>query len=230
MVCLRSAWFENRPHLTPSIHPVWNPKHVIVQWVGIGTHTLHKQWSEENFFSQMKISSILRRFWISKFTDFMPQHLEKYMTRLERFRGPSSCFSHGFIGDCHMMPPPSSISVEKRWTPLPKSMRTTYWSLLCSLLTFCSVMNIGVLSRIWHLPARQTLTKVWLQGFSWLNYSGWFRVYWAFSSSDLSPMDSKSGHCLKAWSVRRGILVSKSWSVTWWKQWRISQRRHCVIQ
>ena len=33
------AWFENRPHLTPSIHRVWNPKHIIVQWVGIGTHT-----------------------------------------------------------------------------------------------------------------------------------------------------------------------------------------------
>ena len=23
----------------PSIHLAWNPKHVIVQWVGIGTHT-----------------------------------------------------------------------------------------------------------------------------------------------------------------------------------------------
>ena len=23
----------------PSIHLVWNPKHIIVQWVGIGTHT-----------------------------------------------------------------------------------------------------------------------------------------------------------------------------------------------
>ena len=26
---------------------------------------------------------------------------------------PSSCFSHGFVGECHMMPPPSSISVKK---------------------------------------------------------------------------------------------------------------------
>ena len=26
---------------------------------------------------------------------------------------PSSCFSHGFVGECHMMPPPSSISVKR---------------------------------------------------------------------------------------------------------------------
>ena len=38
MVCPSGAWFENRPHLTPSIHLAWNPKLVIVQWVGIGTH------------------------------------------------------------------------------------------------------------------------------------------------------------------------------------------------
>ena len=40
MVCPSGAWFENRSHLTPFIHLAWNPKHVIVQWVGIGTHTL----------------------------------------------------------------------------------------------------------------------------------------------------------------------------------------------
>ena len=39
VVCPSGAWFENRPHSTPSIHLAWNPKHVIVQWVGIGTHT-----------------------------------------------------------------------------------------------------------------------------------------------------------------------------------------------
>ena len=39
VVCPSGAWFENRPHLMPSIHLAWNPKHVIVQWVGIGTHT-----------------------------------------------------------------------------------------------------------------------------------------------------------------------------------------------
>ena len=30
---------ENRQHLMPSIRLAWNPKRVIVQWVGIGTHT-----------------------------------------------------------------------------------------------------------------------------------------------------------------------------------------------
>ena len=32
-------WIENRPHSMPSIHLARNPKHIIVQWVGIGTHT-----------------------------------------------------------------------------------------------------------------------------------------------------------------------------------------------
>ena len=39
VVCPSSAWFENRPHLTPFICLAWNPKRVIVQWVGIDTHT-----------------------------------------------------------------------------------------------------------------------------------------------------------------------------------------------
>ena len=144
---------------------------------------------------------------------------------------PSSCFSHVLVGECHMMPPPSSISVKRGWNPLPKSMRTPCWSLLWSFLTtLCSVMNIGALSRIWHLPARQTLPRSGSGRFSGLNYSGWFRVYWPFSSSDLSPMDSKSGQCLKARSVRIGTPISKSWSAPWWKQWWISQRKHCVIQ
>ena len=36
VVCPSGAWLENRPHLTPSIRLTRNPKHVIVQWVGIG--------------------------------------------------------------------------------------------------------------------------------------------------------------------------------------------------
>ena len=107
------------------------------------------------------------------------------------------------------------------------TMLEPLWSFLTTL---CSVMNIGALSRIWHLPAVQTLARSGSGGFSGLNYSGWFRVYWPFSSSDLSPMDSKSGQCLKAWSVRRGTPISKFWSAPWWKQWWIYQRRHCVIQ
>ena len=39
VVCPSVAWFGNRPHSTPSIHLAWNPKHVIVQRVGIGKHT-----------------------------------------------------------------------------------------------------------------------------------------------------------------------------------------------
>ena len=38
VVCPSGAWFENRPHSTPSIRFARNPKRVIVQWVGIGTH------------------------------------------------------------------------------------------------------------------------------------------------------------------------------------------------
>ena len=39
VVCPSGAWLENRPNLTPSIRLAWNPKRVIVQWVGIGTHS-----------------------------------------------------------------------------------------------------------------------------------------------------------------------------------------------
>ena len=37
VVCPSGAWFENRPHLMPSIRLAWNPKRIIVQWVGIRT-------------------------------------------------------------------------------------------------------------------------------------------------------------------------------------------------
>ena len=47
--------------------------------------TLRKQWPDENF-SQMKISSTLRWFSIGKLTEFMPQHLEKLMTKLRGSR------------------------------------------------------------------------------------------------------------------------------------------------
>ena len=42
MVCPSGAWLKNRPHLTPSICLVWNPKCVIVQWVGIRTDRLYQ--------------------------------------------------------------------------------------------------------------------------------------------------------------------------------------------
>ena len=39
VVCQSGAWIENRPHSMPSIRLARNPKHVIVQCVGIGTWT-----------------------------------------------------------------------------------------------------------------------------------------------------------------------------------------------
>ena len=38
VVCLSGAWFENRPHSTPSIRLARNPKRVKVQWVGVRTN------------------------------------------------------------------------------------------------------------------------------------------------------------------------------------------------
>ena len=35
VVCPSGVWFENRPYWTPFIHLAWNPKRIIVQWVGI---------------------------------------------------------------------------------------------------------------------------------------------------------------------------------------------------
>ena len=39
VVCPSGASFENKPYSRPSIRHAWNPKCVIVQWVGIRTHT-----------------------------------------------------------------------------------------------------------------------------------------------------------------------------------------------
>ena len=43
VVCPSGALFENGPHSTPSIRLERNPKRVIVQWVGIETHTFWRQ-------------------------------------------------------------------------------------------------------------------------------------------------------------------------------------------
>ena len=51
VVCPSGAWFENRPHLTPSTQLAWNPKHVIVHW---NTHTLY--WYIEPQQSHMRFS------------------------------------------------------------------------------------------------------------------------------------------------------------------------------
>ena len=128
---------------------------------------------------------ISRRFSISTLTEFMPRHWE---THDKAPKIPSSCFSHGFVRKCRTMPPPSSISVKKVWKPRPKSMRTPCWSLLWSFLpTLCSVMNIGALSRIWHLPASQTLPRSDSGQLCRLHYSGFIDPSTAPTSAQSTP-------------------------------------------
>ena len=55
VVCPRGAWFENRPHSMPSIRLVRNLKCVIVQWVGIRTHT-HLCLYSAAFFNLLKMA------------------------------------------------------------------------------------------------------------------------------------------------------------------------------
>ena len=56
VVCPSGAWIENRPYSTPSIHLVRNPKHVIVQWVANGTHTVSGE--------TLVLKSYLKNIWI----------------------------------------------------------------------------------------------------------------------------------------------------------------------
>ena len=175
---------------------------------------LRKQWPEDNFFSQVKISPILRRFSISKLTEFMPQHLEKLVTRIQKDRHPASVMvwwgvSYDATTKLHFC--------EKGVKTSAKVYENTVQELLWSLwTTLSSVINIGALSRIWHLP---TCPKVWLRGIFWISLLCMIPGHCPFSSSDLNPMDSKSGQCLKALSITRGTQISKAWSAPWWKQW-----------
>ena len=62
-------------------------------------------------------------------------------------------------------------------------------------------------------PARKANyrpTKVWLREVFGTSLLQVILGNWPFSSSDLNPMDSNSGQCLKARSVRRGIPISKA--------------------
>ena len=58
-----------------------------------------------------------------------------------------------------MMPPPSSISVKGVKTSAKVYENTVLEPVVKLLTTHCSVMNIGALNWIWHLPARQTLPR-----------------------------------------------------------------------
>ena len=74
------------------------------------------------FFSQMSRSSILRRFSIGKLTEFMPQHLEKLVTRLDGCREiiklPQSWYGGSVIW-CHHQ---AQFLWKRGWKPLPKTM------------------------------------------------------------------------------------------------------------
>ena len=69
VVCPSGAWFENRPHLTPSIRLARNPKRVIVQWVGIRTDIVSRTtWLKRDFYSYSSCSKCSPRasahFWV----------------------------------------------------------------------------------------------------------------------------------------------------------------------
>ena len=55
VVCPSGAWFENRPHLTPSIRLARNPKRVIVHWVGIRTDRYYNSFPIFFFFFFLEI-------------------------------------------------------------------------------------------------------------------------------------------------------------------------------
>ena len=77
-----SAEYKSLPH--PTFEGAGGDK------IKIPFSALSRQWPEENFFSLMKISSVLRRFSISKLTEFMHQHLKKLITRIQRDHHPAS--------------------------------------------------------------------------------------------------------------------------------------------
>ena len=67
VVCPCGAWIENRPHSTPSIRLARNPKHLILQWVGIGTHTFSLLFNDGHvtyyFWDQKLLPSVDRWTW-----------------------------------------------------------------------------------------------------------------------------------------------------------------------
>ena len=93
-----------------------------------------------------------------------------------------------------------TISVKRGWKLLPKSMRTSCWSLLWSLLAIlCSIMTIGALSRIWHLPTKKTLPRSGSGRFSGLNYSEWLAL------QQLRPQPNT----LQEWALIEGLICKK---------------------
>ena len=193
---------------------------------------LRRQWPEKNFFSQMKISSILRKFSISKLTEFMPQHLEKLMTRLQGSRRTIILLQSQYCS--RMLYDTTTIKLhfcEKGVKISAKVYEKTVLEPVVKLFnnTLFSNGHWSFKQDLAHAHKANS-TKIWLQRIFWTLLLQVIQSLLALQQLWLSPMDSKSGQCLKAWSVRRGNPISKSWSAPRWKQWQISQTRHCVIQ
>ena len=172
----------------------------------------------------MKISLVLRRFSFGKLTEFMPQHLEKVMTSIQGSRETIVLFKSWFCWGVSY----DAITKLHFCENLCQSLWEHRVGTCCEAFLQHFISNEHWSFKQDLVPAlKANSTKVWLRG---IFQDSITQGDWPFSSSDLSPMDSKSGQCLNAWSVRRGTPISKSWSTPWWKQWQISQRRHCVMK
>ena len=136
---------------------------------------LRKQCPEENSFSRMSISSILRRLSIGKLTELCLNISNSWQGSKDPERS-SFYLSHDFVGSGiwrHRQAP----FLWKRGENLCQSLRILCRSLLWSLsTTVYSVMNIGALSKIWHPLQPQTLPGSGSGGFSGLHYSGWLAL------------------------------------------------------
>ena len=182
------------------------------------------------FFSKLSRSSILRRLSIGKLTEFMLNILRNLCkaTRIQRDQRPTSVMiwwgvAYDATTKLHFC--------EKGVNTSPKVYENSVLEPVVTPLNNTLFSNEHWSFKRDLAPTRKAnSTKVWLQGIFQTSLLQVIPSNWVFSSSDLNPMDSKSGQYFKVWSVRRGTSISKAWSATWRKQWRISQRRHYVIQ
>ena len=127
MVCPSGAWFENTPYLMPSIHFAWNPKHVIVQWVGIGTHThtvltilLQTKKNISVFVRKLHLLYIFH--FISKFYD---AHLQTWRCQLS------------VLGNCCSVP----TSIFVWFIPFQVFLIMLYQSILCKISKIENIHN-----------------------------------------------------------------------------------------
>ena len=183
------------------------------------------------FFSQMKISSILRRFSISKLTEFMPRHLEKLMTRLQWSRETiillQSFFCWGVSYDAttklHFCKKGVNTSAkvyeDTVLEPVVKLFNNTlfsneHWSFKQDLASAHKALS----------------TKVWLRGIFPTPLLRVILGLLALQQLWPQPNGIQESAVLEGMICKERSTISKVWSVTYWQQWRIFQRRHCVIQ